>query len=68
MSKPATAVSDRGVARVMAGVRMPQALLDRIDAYCARQPLQPSRTKVIELAIREFLEREEALERERKRA
>ena len=43
--------------RVLTGIRLPRDLLDRMDAYCRIQPLQPSRTKAIELALREFLAR-----------
>ncbi len=68
MNQSATTVSRTGTVRVLTGLRLPRKLLERVDAYCFAQPLQPSRTKVIELAILEFLEREEPLLPARKSA
>ena len=45
--------------RRMAVVRLPPALLERLDTFCKTQRLKPSRTRVIEAAITEFLERED---------
>ena len=37
---------------------MPAEIVDALDEYCRRDRMQPSRTRVIEVALREFLERE----------
>jgi metal-responsive CopG/Arc/MetJ family transcriptional regulator len=65
-SKPATAVSPKGAPRTFTGLRIPTDLLKQVDDFCIAHPLQPSRTKMVELAIREYLAREEiALPRKR---
>ena len=46
--------------RQLTGVRLPPELLDRLEDFCSAQKLKPSRTRVIEVAIREFLDREES--------
>jgi hypothetical protein len=45
--------------RQLTGVRLPPDLLDRLEVFCQTQKLKPSRTRVIEISIREFLDREE---------
>ena len=48
--------------RRMAVVRLPPELLTQLDVFCKTQRLHPSRTRVIEAAIREFLQREQQAE------
>jgi metal-responsive CopG/Arc/MetJ family transcriptional regulator len=45
--------------RQLTGVRLPPELLDRLEVFCQAQKLKPSRTRVLEISIRKFLEREE---------
>lgn len=44
--------------RQLTGVRLPPELLEMLNQYCGSNKLKPSRTRVIEIAIREFLSRE----------
>ena len=44
--------------RIFTGLRLPPKLLARLDDYCLKQKIHPHRTRVIEVAIAEFLERE----------
>jgi hypothetical protein len=44
--------------RTMTGLRLPPELLTELDTYCRDQKYPPSRTAVLELALREFLARE----------
>lgn len=46
--------------RKVAMTRLPPPLLERLDRYCATQRLKPSRTRVIEIAIADYLDKEEA--------
>ena len=46
--------------RVLTGIRLPGDLIASIDAYCRSHPFRPSRTRTVERALREFLDREEA--------
>lgn len=52
--------------REQIGVKLPPDLIERLDAYCARQPARPTRTAVIEAAIQEFLKKAEATPSRRK--
>jgi hypothetical protein len=44
--------------RIIGGLRLPPDLFDRLDLYCSSNKLKPSRTRVVEVALREFLDRE----------
>ena len=44
--------------RTIGGVRIPSELFARLDEYCAANKMKPSRTRVIEVALFEFLNRE----------
>ena len=55
----ATPVKETRDKRRMAMARMPPDLLKRLDQFCRTHPLRPSRTRVMETAIRQFLDREE---------
>jgi metal-responsive CopG/Arc/MetJ family transcriptional regulator len=46
--------------RVTTGVRLPKPLFAALNAYCEAEPDRPHRSFIIEIAIREFLEREGA--------
>jgi len=46
--------------RALTAMRMAPELLDSLDTYCKTHRLRPSRTKIIETAVREFLEKEGA--------
>jgi len=53
-------------------VKLPPALVDAVDGYCAGQAARPTRTAVIEAAIEYFLEassniRDRARERQKER-
>jgi Arc/MetJ-type ribon-helix-helix transcriptional regulator len=45
-------------AKIMTPVRLPKALRESLDAWCASHRFPPSRTDVIIKALEEFLERE----------
>ena len=53
--RPATGNTGRPI-----GFRLPNELLDRLDAYCESRPLRPGRTAVVRLALEQFLNREKA--------
>jgi metal-responsive CopG/Arc/MetJ family transcriptional regulator len=36
-------------------LKLPPDLLDAVDEYCRRQPAPPTRTSVVEAAVRHFL-------------
>ena len=57
MTKPALPMID-GVRQITA-VRLPQTLLQRLESFIAAQPFNPSRTRVIEEALRRFLDEQE---------
>ena len=40
-------------------VRLEPDVLDRIKAYCRAHPLQPARDRIIDLALKQFLDNEE---------
>lgn len=44
--------------RVLVSVRLTPDLVDQLHSYCRAQTVQPERTRVIETALRTFLERE----------
>ena len=44
--------------KVQTAVRLTEELLSDLDAFCLSQKLPPSRTRVIEAAIRDYIERE----------
>ena len=46
--------------RVTTGVRLPKPLFAALNAYCETEPDRPHRSFIIEIAIRQFLEREGA--------
>jgi metal-responsive CopG/Arc/MetJ family transcriptional regulator len=46
--------------RVTTGVRLPKPLFAALNAYCEAAPDRPHRSFIIEISIREFLEREGA--------
>jgi len=46
--------------RVLTGIRLPPDLLEGVDNYCRAHEMKPSRTRIIEIAMRQFLEREKA--------
>ena len=45
------------IQREQVGVKLPPELIKRLDSYCASQPAPPTRTAVIEAAIRAFLDK-----------
>ena len=42
--------------RIPISLKLPPDLLRKLDAYCKRQPHEPTRTQVIEDAIRAIVE------------
>jgi metal-responsive CopG/Arc/MetJ family transcriptional regulator len=44
--------------KVQTAVRLTEQLLSELDEFCLSQKLPPSRTRVIEAAIRDYIERE----------
>ena len=44
--------------RIFTGLRLPPKLMTRLDDYCQKQRIPPSRTRVMEIALHEFLDRE----------
>jgi predicted transcriptional regulator len=49
-------------------VRLDPEVLDQLNAHCANHPLRPRRDSVIDLAIKQYLEREEPTQQVRKSA
>jgi len=47
--------------RIFTGVRLPPILFEQLTAYIDTHRFKPTRTEIIETAIREFLEREGAI-------
>jgi hypothetical protein len=45
---------------IQLGARIKRSLKNRADAFCIRHPLQPSLAALIEAALTEYLDREEA--------
>lgn len=50
-------------AKKMVGLALDPKLLERLDRWRERQDVPPSKTAVLEAAIREFLERREKRDR-----
>lgn len=47
--------------RALTAMRMEAELLETLDSYCKTHRLRPSRTAIIEAAVREFLQKEGAI-------
>ncbi len=45
--------------KTMISIRVPQDVLDRLDAWRASQPVEPQRTAVIMAAVKDFLDKHE---------
>ena len=54
-----TTAKDTADHRQLTAVRLPPPLLQRLESFRSKQPFNPSRTRIIEEALRRFLDAED---------